>query len=355
MFRRRLLLIKRLTLIATVFSLLVIALGAYTRLVHAGLGCPDWPTCYGHLWAPLSSIEIADANSAFPDNPVNLDKTWPEMIHRYLATGLGFLCLVIAYFAFKLRKLPEQLVANRSLQIFPYRHCLGLLCLVVLQGMFGMWTVTLKLWPQVVTLHLLGGFTTFSLLLLLYFRLSVVSIVCGLSIQSEQEKTKTAQAWLRILAGVVLVMVIIQVMLGGWTSSNYAALACPQLAWCSTVQLSDQDFWRGFNWLQEIGPNYLGGQLDGGARVAIHLAHRLGALLVIVFALILIGSLYYKGLIKLALMLTLMVLAQVSLGLSNVYFNLPLLNAVAHNIGGALLVGLLVIINFELTPSAAPN
>jgi len=346
MFSRRLLVIKRVTLIATVFSLVVIALGAYTRLVHAGLGCPDWPTCYGHLWAPVSNIEIADANSAFPNNPVNLDKTWPEMLHRYLATSLGLLCIVIAVLGYKIRKQAIPLVPNGSVLQIPYRHCLGLLVLVILQGLFGMWTVTLKLWPQVVTLHLLGGFSTFSLLLLLFCRLSALD---NMNINFPVDIDRSS---LRIIAAIALVMVIIQVILGGWTSSNYAAMACPELPWCATNQLTSKDFGQGFNWMQKIGPNYLGGQLEGGARVAIHVVHRLGALLVSIVTLLLIITLYVKGLSKLALLLTVMILMQIGLGLSNIYFQLPLFNAVAHNVGGALLVGLLVIINFKLTPSA---
>lgn len=340
-------LILRLTLIATVFSLIVIALGAYTRLVHAGLGCPDWPTCYGHLWAPLSAAEIADANSAFPDSPVNLEKTWPEMVHRYLASALGLLCIVIAFISFRMKKHQAVTSSKTEIKPLPYFHSLGILALVVLQGMFGMWTVTLKLWPQVVTLHLLGGFTTFSLLLLLYLRLSAGNLT-----RYHENKTQAnASVMLRTLAATALIMVIIQVMLGGWTSANYAAMACPELPWCTVDQLRFGHFSQGFNWQQEIGPNYLGGQLDGGARVAIHVVHRLGALAVVCLSAGLIFSLYLKGYPKLAIMLAVVVLSQVGLGISNIYFQLPLFNAVAHNIGGALLVAILIVINYRLSPA----
>jgi len=139
--------LKHLLLIATLFSLLVIALGAYTRLVHAGLGCPDWPLCYGHAWAPSTGNDIATANIKFPEIPVNLAKTWPEMTHRYLATGLGALCIAIVFLGIRVR---------RQSMGFPIKHSVFLLGFIILQGLFGMWTVTLKLWPQVVTLHLLG-------------------------------------------------------------------------------------------------------------------------------------------------------------------------------------------------------
>jgi len=328
-------LILKMTLIATVFSIMVISLGAYTRLVHAGLGCPDWPTCYGHIWAPQSSTEIAHANNAFPESPVNLDKTWPEMIHRYLASGLGLMCIIIAWMSAKHNSLASS---------FPYRHSLAILALVIMQGMFGMWTVTLKLWPQVVTLHLLGGFSTFSLLLLLYLRLSR-------RVSGQLGSPSEFSLKLKVLAAGGLMLVVVQVMLGGWTSANYAAMACLELPLCSIENLSAQDFLTGFNLLQEIGPNYLGGQLDGGARVAIHVIHRFGALMVICWLTVLIICLYLAKKIqqkKLARLLAIMLLLQVALGLSNVYFNLPLFNALAHNIGGALLVGVLIVINYCL-------
>lgn len=330
---KRLALIKKVTLLSTIFALVVIALGAYTRLVHAGLGCPDWPTCYGHLWAPDSTAEILSANQAFPDAPVDLEKTWPEMTHRYLASTLGLLCIVICFLSIKTRQ---------TVKSFPYRHSVALLAFVILQGMFGMWTVTLKLWPQVVTLHLIGGFTTFSLLLLLYLRLSAID-------HHENVKVnRNINNRLNILAVVTLIAVIIQVALGGWTTSNYAAMACPQLPWCSVAQLSFADFSQGFNLLQQIGPNYLGGQLDGGARIAIQAVHRFGALIVLILGLILVIKLHLSHNTRLALVLLLMLAIQISLGVSNIYFKLPLFNAVAHNIGGVLLLAITIVVNVKL-------
>lgn len=331
--------ITYLTLSATFFALIVIALGAYTRLVHAGLGCPDWPTCYGHLWAPDSVNEISQANIAFPDAPVNLEKTWPEMTHRYLASSLGLLCLVICILSIRLQ---------RTLPNFPYCHSIVLLILVIVQGIFGMWTVTLKLWPQVVTLHLLGGFSTFGLLVLLFLRLSVRHSFEYAVIDA----SKYVNKGLKILAVMALVMVIIQVLLGGWTTSNYAALACLELPLCAVTQLTANDYQQGFNLLQQIGPNYLGGQLDGGARIAIHAMHRYGALAVLLLSSCLIVTLIVYRYLKMALGLTVILVVQLSLGVSNIYFGLPLYNAVAHNLGGALLVAILIVINFKLSQSA---
>lgn len=147
---------------ALALGFVVVILGAYTRLVHAGLGCPDWPGCYGFFSVPRSDSAIELAQMRFPDDPVESFKAWAEMIHRYAATLLGMVIMGLAIFAITQRKRPG----------YPTGLSIGLLVLVICQGMFGMWTVTLKLWPQVVTAHLLGGFATLSLLLLLCLRLS---------------------------------------------------------------------------------------------------------------------------------------------------------------------------------------
>lgn len=152
----------RLALFATLLTVVVVLLGAYTRLTHAGLGCPDWPGCYGFLGVPMSEHKQAIAEARFPDAPVEVAKGWYEMIHRYFAGSLGLVILVIAVQAVRRRAEPTQ----------PLKLPLAILALVILQGAFGMWTVTLQLWPQVVTAHLLGGFATLSLLTLLTLRLS---------------------------------------------------------------------------------------------------------------------------------------------------------------------------------------
>lgn len=319
---------RRVIFVATLFSLIVIALGAYTRLVHAGLGCPDWPLCYGHLWAPSSDGDVNHANLKFPETPVDLAKTWPEMTHRYLATSLGLLCIGILILG---------VLARRSQQYFPLRHSGLLLVFVILQGLFGMWTVTLKLWPQVVTLHLLGGFTTFCLLLLLYLRVQPPSI-----------KIFTPSHSLIRVAVLSLSFVAIQVTLGGWVTSNYAALACPELPWCDLENVTTRQVLSGVNVLQEIGPNYLGGQLDGGARIAIHAMHRVGAVVVVAMLSLLIWLLLKQRQYLFVLAVSIVLTGQLLLGLANVYFQLPLYNAVAHNVVGALLAGTLVWLNWHL-------
>ncbi len=331
-----------LALIATLLASLVVGLGAYTRLVHAGLGCPDWPGCYGFLTVPDTRQEIAVAESLFPGAPVEIGKGWAEMIHRYFAGALMLLVLMIVI----------QAVRNRCEPGQPFKLPILILVLITLQAVFGMWTVTLKLWPQVVTAHLLGGFATFSLLFLLTLRLS----------GRHREKVPTQPfALIKSLKGFAvlsLLVVIGQVSLGGWTSSNYAALACHDLPTCQGQWLPAMNFEEGFDIGQDIGPNYLGGQLHAEARTAIHFAHRAGALLTVLLLVIqmLIAfrvSSRISGAVgatirRLVLVVMLMLVVQVGLGLSNIIWSLPLSIAVAHNLGGALLLLSLVAYNYFL-------
>ena len=318
---------------ATLLAVVVVGLGAWTRLVHAGLGCPDWPGCYGFLTVPDTASEIRIAEARFPDAPVEVEKGWPEMIHRYVAGSLLLVVLGIAVGA----------VRNRKEEGQPVKLPLFILGLIILQAAFGMWTVTLKLWPQVVTAHLLGGFATLSLLALLTLRLSGrwqrVRSFSGSLFQPNK------------LAIAALLVVIGQITLGGWTSSNYAALACPDLPTCQGQYLPHMDFAEGFDITQSIGPNYLGGQMDNDARVAIHMAHRIGAIITT----LLVGFLALGGLLRGAegvkpmygFVLGALVL-QVCLGLSNIIFYLPLSVAVAHNLGGALLLISIIMLNYRL-------
>jgi len=329
-----------LVLFATFFAMCVVVLGAWTRLEDAGLGCPDWPGCYGFISVPDTPEEIAQAEAAYPDAPFEADKAWPEMIHRFFAGTLGLLVIAINVIAWRNRHNSDQ----------PFKLPLFLLFLVIAQGMFGMWTVTLKLWPQVVTTHLLGGFTTLSLLWLLSLRLDN---------RPWPQPNIPLRRWISLkpLAATALILLICQISLGGWTSSNYAALACPDLPTCQGSWIPDMDFANGFNVTQEIGPNYLGGQLDGQSRVAIHMAHRIGALLVTIVIGFLIFKLFRNAggreMNNLASILLALLIIQVSLGLSNVIFSLPLWVAVAHNAGGALLLLTLVNVNYRLSKVSA--
>ncbi|MFI8396365.1 cytochrome B [Pseudomonas sp. Choline-02u-1] len=319
----------RLALFATLLALIVVLLGAYTRLTHAGLGCPDWPGCYGFISVPKSEAQLAHAELHFPDAPVEAHKGWNEMIHRYFAGTLGLLISVLAGRAWVNRRHPGQ----------PVKLPLFLLAVVIAQAAFGMWTVTLKLWPQVVTGHLLGGFATLSLLFLLTLRLS--GVLPALTVP------KRLQYW----ATAGLLLVIGQIALGGWVSSNYAAVACIDFPTCHGQWLPPADFANGFHLTQHIGPNYLGGQLDSDARTAIHLTHRIGALLVTVVLLGLAWQLKVVGMTRLAGLLLIALAAQIALGISNVLFHLPLPVAVAHNAGGAALLLTLVLVNYHARTS----
>ena len=329
----------RLALFGVVFAMSVIILGAFTRLVDAGLGCPDWPGCYGHVLWPTSDEEIAVANQAYPEAPVELDKTWPEMVHRYLATTLGAVALLLAALAWRHRG-PGQ----------PLKLPLFLLACVILQGMFVMWTVTLKLWPQVVTAHLLGGFTTISLLWILTLRLR--NQPWALDAATRQRVTA-----LKPFALAGLLVVICQIALGGWTTSNYAAVACPDLPTCQAQWLPDMDFGDGFNVFQAVGPNYLGGTMTNEARVAIHMSHRIGAII----TLLVVGALAlrllkdsYPGIKRLGAVTAGVLTLQFCLGLGNIIFQFPVWVATAHNAVGALLLLCLVTLSYRvLTVDAA--
>lgn len=313
-----------LTAIGILLAAVVVALGAFTRLVDAGLGCPDWPGCYGHLLWPNEAHEIEAANTAFPYMPVIAGKPWPEMVHRYFAGLLGLLILGLTIYAFK----------NRRDQGYPFRQPLFMAVLVVWQALFGMWTVTLKLWPQVVTIHLLGGFLTFVLMTVLAQRLT--------SYRWSLSETQFAGLFrLRRVTVVGLVVVFLQIMLGGWVASNYAAFGCPDFPTCTGEWWPQMDVKSGFNFFQDIGPNYLGGLLGSDARTAIHFVHRIGALATTAY-LVYLGVRVLGAKVpearKLVLSIWVVLAIQIILGISNVVFLIPLWIAVAHNFVGALLL-----------------
>lgn len=315
-----------LNVIGLVLVVFVVVLGAFTRLVDAGLGCPDWPGCYGHLTWPNDHGEITAAEQAFPDAPVDLDKTWPEMVHRYFAGALLLVVFGLTYSAWKNN--PPNKIREIST---------ALLILIICQAAFGAWTVTLKLWPQVVTAHLLGGFATFSLLWVLFLRQGG-AVSLRLPVHGQRN--------LRPHAIAALVVVIVQIALGGWVSSNYAALACADFPTCfGSYVPSHMDFQHGFNIFQDVGPNYLGGLMESEGRVAIHWTHRLGALVVLAV----VGALAWRLMQfnkSLALLVAGILVVQLLLGTLNVVWSLPLAVATAHNGVGALLLLALVTVNF---------
>lgn len=339
--------IRRIAVVTTLMAAVVVALGAYTRLKDAGLGCPDWPGCYGFLTVPEHIDDVKIAEARFPESPVEAHKGWPEMIHRYFASGLGLLIIIQAVLCVRyFMRFQKENSNNRAAQSPPLKLPLFLVLLVICQGLFGMWTVTLKLWPQVVSGHLLGGFATLSLLFLLALRVFNQPNLDTSVAPSNVRKTRFSP-W----AVVGLLLVIIQVFLGAWTASNYAAVACPDFPTCQGVWWPEMNLQAGFNLFQHIGPNYLGGLMDGESRVAIQMIHRVGALLLTIYLVLMSWRLWGRSVrpVKAALVFVLAALTmQVSLGIINVLWLIPLPIAVAHNAGGAVLLLSVVYLNFKL-------
>jgi cytochrome c oxidase assembly protein subunit 15 len=315
--------IRKLAGFGVIFALLVVSVGAYTRLADAGLGCPDWPGCYGFLTVPNQASEISTAEARYPEAPVEFAKAWWEMGHRYIAGALLLLVASILVIAYRAREKEDT----------PLKLAAVLMVVILWQAAFGAWTVTLKLWPQVVTGHLIGGFTTLSLMWLLFLRQGGLSGVVS---------ALPRPNWLAKLA---FVAVVLQIILGGWVSSNYAALACYDFPSCDGTYTPDMDLQQGFNIFQSVGPNYLGGLMTNEARMAIHWVHRIGAIVV----LLVVGGLVFQTVKQVTVVgyaLLAALVTQITLGILNVVWVLPLLNATAHNTVGALLLLVLVTINF---------
>jgi cytochrome c oxidase assembly protein subunit 15 len=319
----RLVLFRRLALLGVLLALVVVVLGAWVRLSAAGLGCPDWPTCYGHLTAGSAAEHIDAANQAFPQRPFEYHKAIKEMVHRYFASTLGFLILVLAAFAIANRKDPQQPV------VLP----VALVGLVILQGLLGMWTVTLLLKPLIVVLHLIGGLSTLSLLAWLAMRPREAG---------ERSQIASTNRGLRTLAAAALAVLALQIMLGGWTSSNYAALACPDFPTCQNSFWPHMDAKDAFVLWRGLGIDYEGGVLDHPARVAIHFVHRLGAIAAAIALGLLSVLAWQRGATPAVrtggVLLGLALITQLILGPVMVMRALPLPLATAHNGVAALLL-----------------
>ncbi len=325
--------LRRLILLALGLTFVVVVLGAYVRLSDAGLGCPDWPGCYGQLTPAHAADEIRAAESAQPDGPVSLPKAWKEMVHRYLAATLGLLILVIAALSWRHRREPGAAPGA----------ALALVGVVIFQGLLGKWTVTLLLKPAIVTGHLLGGMTTLALL-------------GWLALHVRRVPTWTAPRGLVSVARVGLLLVAVQIALGGWTSTNYAALACQDFPTCHGEWLPATDFANAFHVVRELGMDARGELLTQEALTAIHWTHRLGALLVTAYLCAFAGLLArHANLRGLSLALLAALGAQVGLGIANVVLSLPLPLAVAHNAGAAVLLLALVRINHGLVRARVPR
>ena len=302
----------------------VVMLGAYVRLSQAGLGCPDWPGCYGHVAVPTTTEVNSTLLAARPLEPT---RAWKEMIHRYFAGSLATLILVLAVMAWLKREESGQALLLPTL----------LLGLVIFQALLGMWTVTLLLFPPVVMGHLLGGLATFALLVLLVLQ------------SGGFLRNGAATSWMRRLAALGLAVLICQIALGGWVSSNYAAIACPDFPTCQGAWWPAMDMQSAFSW-HGLGPDYQGGILDNPARVAIHVVHRLGALTTF---LVLGGTALFfllkganRALRGAGLAVLLLLCLQVGLGISLVEFGWPLPLADLHNGVAALLLAATVALNW---------
>ena len=314
----RVLWFRRLALAGTLLAFCVVVLGAWVRLTDAGLGCPDWPGCYGHVFPAGSTHHFAQAVH--------------EMVHRYFATTLGLIIASLLGLALVNRRDPDQPVVPAAV----------LFVVVCLQGLLGMKTVTLLLQPLIVTAHLLGGLTT-------------LAILRWLSITPERRALTRSEGGLRTFAVAASAVLALQIFLGGWTSTNYAAVACPDLPTCQRSFWPSMDFKDAFVLWRGLGVDYEGGVLANPARVAIHFTHRLGA---VVAGLTLLGlgvmlamRARNSRLKIIGRVLILAVLVQIALGLSIVHWGVPLPVATMHNAGAAFLVLVMVTLLRALWPT----
>lgn len=320
---------RHVALLGTLLAVCVVSVGAYVRLSDAGLGCPDWPGCFGTMTVPESEAAIKQAQMAFPDSDFDYGKAWKEMLHRYLAGSLGLLILVLCVLGWRARSL---------IQVSPWTPTL-LLGLVTFQALLGMWTVTMLLKPAVVTAHLLGGMTTLALLTWITHRhWGVVS------------RRFVPGAGLRFAIRAGVLVLFAQILLGGWTSTNYAALACTDFPTCHGRWLPEMDFSNAFHWIRELGESVDGMPLELPALTAIQWIHRIGALVLLAYFGLLAWRLrrleYMRGI---GLLLGLLLLMQIGIGIANLLLHLPLVLAVAHNLGAALLVMTVMVLNSKIT------
>jgi cytochrome c oxidase assembly protein subunit 15 len=312
---------RKLVFTATVLTFIVVVVGAFVRLSDAGLGCPDWPLCYGKLTPSHAAEEIGRAEAVQPGGPVSMAKAWKEMFHRYIAKLLGLLIISIAVLAWMKR---------RQLGQSPWLAS-ALFGAVCLQGAFGAWTVTMMLMPVIVT---------------------VLSLLTWLSARQLSWRSFAPDAvpdWLRRAAPLALALLVCQIALGGWVSTNYAAMGCPDLPLCRGQLVPPMDFTHGFQLLRDLGKKADGELLTFEALTAIHWVHRCGAVVVFLF-LGWFGSklLRLAALRRLGMALLGLVSLQFCIGLAIVALHLPLHLAATHNAGAALLLMTLVVINFRV-------
>ncbi len=319
---------KRLAGLTVLLALSVAVLGAYVRLSDAGLGCPDWPGCYGQLTVPQNEVTTAQAQLAFPDKPVVVHKALKEMAHRYLAGTLGLLIAGLFMLAWR---------GKHYLRVSLWLPMLVVLT-VIFQALLGMWTVTLSLKPLAVSAHLLGGMTTLALLVWIAHR------------HWGKHSSQSVSEGLRLLIRGALLIIFMQIFLGGWTSSNYAGLICTDFPTCNGSWLPATDFTTAYHLMRNLGQDMNGNALSLDALTTIQWTHRVGALVTLVYISCLGWQLLKLPPFKvLGLSLTTLIFIQVILGISNVLLHLPLALAVGHNLVAALLVISLVILNSKIT------
>jgi cytochrome c oxidase assembly protein subunit 15 len=322
---------RRVALLAAILCAIVVVVGAWVRLTNAGLGCPDWPGCYGHVHPSQLIDRVAEINADNPDRPFDYQKALNEMVHRYIVGALGILVLALAALSVWNRRDPAQP------RVLPW----VVVALLVLQALLGMWTVTLLLKPLIVTLHLLGGLTTLALL-------------WWLALPPERRELKAAERPVRRLAYAALVVLIAQVSLGGWTSTNYAAAACGDFPACHGKWWPNMDFRNGFVLWRGLGIDYEGGVLDAPARVAIHYSHRLGAYLTALVLLLPVIGAWRRGQTLLtrgaATAVFVALVLQITIGMNLIWQGWPLWLGTSHNAGAAALVLAMVALLRYLSP-----
>jgi cytochrome c oxidase assembly protein subunit 15 len=319
----------------------LIMFGAFTRLTDSGLGCPDWPGCYGHANPWQAHAHISAAEAAMPTGPVTVAKAWIEMIHRYVAMGVGVLIISLVVIAWRL-----WLQSGRRERQFSPWFPMALLGFVCLQGAFGAWTVTMKLQPVIVTIHLLLGMALLAMLTWLGAQ------------QNAHPPVGRAASALRIPAAIALVLLSIQIALGGWVSTNYAALACTDFPLCHGKLVPQMDFEHGFTLWRKLGMTADGDYLPFHALTAIHWTHRNFAFVVIaVLGWVGYKALQVEGLRKTGKWLLAALALQFVVGVSTIFLKWPLALAVAHNGVAAILVLLLVMLNYKarIQSETAPN
>jgi len=324
---------RRAALLAAILCAIVVVVGAWVRLTNAGLGCPDWPGCYGHIHPAQLVDRVAEINAENPARPFDYQKALNEMVHRYIVGALGILVLALAALSVWNRRDPAQP------RVLPW----VIVVLLVLQALLGMWTVTLLLKPLIVTLHLLGGLATLALL-------------WWLALPPERRELKAAERPVRRLAIAAFAVLVAQIALGGWTSTNYAAAACADFPSCHGKWWPDMDFKNGFVLWRGLGIDYEGSVLDTPARVAIHYSHRLGAYLTGLVLLLLVLGAWRRAQTALtrgaATAVLIAVALQFTIGMNLIWQGWPLWLGTSHNAGAVLLVLAMVALLRFLSPRA---